>query len=289
MHTLRVLDAIRSVQVLDGRKRATIVVLGGGKQKVPVVKSSILKKSPSMKHPMKPAGGNMVGTEDDAVRKKVHFDEAHTKETRPKKKRKRRHEEGDDCERLLKLEGIESVELAARQEKRKRKHEEDHLLSATSQQKKHKVEREDSEAAAASVKRKKHVRKKKQVPGSRADVARHDHSLLSASTGERECEQWTDLGPKSKKRAAAVDEDAIIPDSLSHEAGATTSQYAEPGFTPSSRKGKKSNVKTQSGVVSVQKVKFRYRREKRGRDYSPTHILPGTKIEIGVGHESTWT
>lgn len=287
MHTLQVLGAIRSVQVLDGRKRATIVVLGGGKQKVPVVKPSILKKSPSMKYPMKPAGGNMVGAgEDDAVRKKVHFDEAHTEETRPKKKRKRRHEEGDDCERLLKLEGIESVEPAARPKKRKRKHEEDHLLSATSQQKKHKVEREGSEAAAASVKRKKHVKKKKKVPGSRADVVGHDHSLVSASTGERKCEQWTDLGPKSKKRA--VDEDAIIPDSLSHEAGAT-SQYAEPGLTPSSRKGKKSNVKTRSGVVSVQKVKFHHRREKRGHCYSPTDILPGTKVEIGVGHESTWT
>lgn len=285
MHTLQVLGAIRSVQVLDGRKRATIVVLGGGKQKVPVVKPSILKKSPSMKHLMKPAGGNMVGAgEDDAVRKKVHFDEAHTKETRPKK-RKRSHEEGDDCERLLKLEGIESVEPAARPKKRKRKHEEDHLLSATSQQKKHKVEREDSEAATASVKRKKHVKKKKKVPGSRADVVGHD-SLVSASTGERKCEQWTDLGPQSKKRA--VDEDAIIPDSLSHEAEAT-SQYAKPGLTPSSRKGKKSNVKTQSGVVSVQKVKFRHRREKRGHGYSPTDILPGTKVEIGVGHESTWT
>lgn len=285
MHdTLQVLGAIRSVQVLDGRKRATIVVLGGGKQKVPVVKPSILKKSPSMKHPMKPAGGNMVGAgEDDAVRKKVHFDEAYTKETRPKKKRKRRHE-GDDCERLLKLEGIESVEPAARPKKRKRKHEEDCLLSATSQQKKHTVEREDSEAAAASVKRKKHVKKKKKVPGSRADVVGHYHSLVSASTGE--CEQWTDLSPKSKKRA--VDEDAIIPDSLSHEAGAT-SQYVEPGLMPSSRKGKKSNVKTQSGVVSVQKVKFRRRIEKRSHGYSPTDILPGTKVEIGVGHESTWT
>jgi len=286
MYTLQVLGAIRSVQVLDGRKRATIVVLGGGKQKVPVVKPSILKKSPSMKHPMKPAGWNMVGAgEDDAVRKKVHFDEAHTKETRPKKKRKRRHEEGDDCERLLKLEGIESVEPAARPKKRKRKHEEDHLLSATSQQKKHKVEREDREAATASVKRKKHVKKKKKVPGSRADVVGHDN-LVSASTGERKCEQWSDLGPQSKKRA--VDEDAIIPDSLSHEAEAT-SQYAEPGLTPSSKKGKKSNVKTQSGVVSVQKVKFRHRREKRGHGYSPTDILRGTKVEIGVGHKSTWT
>jgi len=286
MHTLQVLGAIQSVQVLDGRKRATIVVLGGGKQKVPVVKPSILKKSPSMKHPMKPAGGNMIGAgEDDAVRKKVHFDEAHTKETSPEKKRKRRHE-GDDCERLSKLEGTESVEPAARQKKRKRKHEEDHLLSATSWQKKHKVEREDNEAAAASVKQKKHIRKKKQVPGSRADVVGHDHSLLSASTGERKCEHWTDLCPKSKKRA--VDEDAIIPDSLSHEAG-DTSQYAEPELTPSSRKGKKSNVKTQSGVVSVQKVKFHRRREKKGHGYSPTDILPGTKVEIGVGHESTWT
>ena len=293
MHALQVLDAIQSVQVLDGRKRASVIVLGGGKRKASGMMSGILK-SPSPKK----SGGNVVGTgEDKAVRKKVRFNEPYSEETRPKK-RKRKHE-GDECERLEGIISVDDGEPAARPKIRKRnrkedcllggtpQQKEDYLLGATPQRKKPRLGREDSQvAAASSVNQKKHVRKKKQVHEFRVDVGGPDHSLLSVPAGTRRRKQFTDLGPQSKK--GDVGEDASIPSLTVHEP-VVTSREEEPGLVPTSRKSKKSNVKMHSGVVSVERAKSHHRRRKTGHGYSPTGILLEANADIGVGHKSTWT
>ena len=274
----QVLDAVPSVQLLDGRKRAAIVVIGGGRT-ASVATPGILKKTPT---PVRPGGSTGEG-------KKVRFDDAHSEETRPKKK-KHQAEGRDECEVL---EGTAKNTGSLKPKKRKRELKDDYRGP---QQKKLKLGRKDGKTAVETVTeslvkqkkhggRKKHAGKKKHTPDSGVD-----HGLLKISNGSKskshkQKRKLDHLGLQSKNEA--VDED-ISTESNSSPASREAPTIAQFDVVPLSTKGKKkSRVKMHSGVVAVEEVKAHRKRKKRERGYSPTVLLQRV-AEVGLGHETTW-
>lgn len=269
---------------MDGRKRAAIVIIGGGRTSS-VATPGILKKTPT---PVRPGGSTGEG-------KKVQFDDTHSEETRPKRKKHGR----DECEVLE-----ETAKSRRGLKPKKRKRELDDGYGAP-QQKKLKVGRNDGKTAVETVteslvkqknhgRKKRHAGKKKHTPDSGVD-----HGLLKISNGSKlngkshkQKRKLDHLGPQSKNDA--VDEDITTKSSsspasreapASHEAPTIAQKY---DVAPLSTKGKKkSKVKMHSGVVAVEEVKAHRKRKKRERGYSPT-VLLHRAAEVGLGHETTW-
>ena len=262
---------------MDGRKRTAIVIIGEGRTSS-VATPSILKKTPT---PVRPGGSTGEG-------KKVQFDDTHSEETRPKRKKHGR----DECEVLE-----ETAKSRRDLKPKKRKRELDDSYGAP-QQKKLKVGRNDGKTAVETVteslvkqknhgRKKRHAGKKRHFPDSGVD-----HGLLKISNGSKlngkshkQKRKLDHLGPQSKNDA--VDED-ITTKSSSSPASREAPTIAQYNVAPLSTKGKKkSKVKMHSGVVAVEEVKARRKRKKRERGYSPTVLLQGV-AEVGLGHETTW-
>ena len=283
---------------MDGRKRAAIVIIGGGRT-TSVATPGILKKTPT---PVRPGGSTGEG-------KRVRwFDDTHhgREETRPKRKKHGR----DECEVLE-----ETAKSTRGLKPKKRKRELDDGYGAP-QQKKLKVGRNNGKTAVETAtesfvkqknhgRKKRHAGKKKHTPDSGVD-----HGLLKISNSSKlngkshkQKRKLDHLGPQSKNEA--VDEDITTKSSsspASHEAPtshevptsceAPTSReaptIAQYDVAPLSTKGKKkSKVKMHSGVVAVEEVKAHRKRKKRERGYSPTVLLQRA-AEVGLGQETTW-
>ena len=269
---------------MDGRKRAAIVIIGGGRT-TSVATPGILKKTPT---PVRPGGSTGEG-------KKVRwFDDTHSEETRPKRKKHGR----DECEVLE-----ETAKSTRGLKPKKRKRELDDGYGAP-QQKKLKVGRNNGKTAVEAATesfvkqrihggKKRYAGKKKHTPDSGVD-----HGLLKISNSSKlngkshkQKRKLDHLGPQSMNEA--VDEDITTKSSsspasceapASHEAP-TIAQY---DVAPLSTKGKKkSKVKMHSGVVAVEEVKAHRKRKKRERGYSPTVLLQRA-AEVGLGQETTW-
>ena len=273
----QVLDAVPSVQLLDGRKRAAIVVIGGGRT-ASVATPGILKKTPT---PVRPGGNTGEG-------KKVRFDDTHSEETRPKRK-KHQAEGRDECEML---EGTAKSTGSLKPKKRKRELKDDY---GGPQQKKLKLGRKDGKTAVETVteslvKQKKHGGRKRHAGKKHTPDSGVDHGLLKISNGSKskshkQKRKLDHLGLQSKNEA--VDED-ISTESNSSPASREAPTIAQFDVVPLSTKGKKkSRVKMHSGVVAVEEVKAHRKRKKRERGYSPTVLLQRV-AEVGLGHETTW-
>ena len=259
---------------MDGRKRAAIVIIGGGRTSS-VATPGILKKTPT---PVRPGGSTGEG-------KKVQFDDKHSEETRPKRKKY-------ECEVLE-----ETAKSTRGLKPKKRKRELDDGYGAP-QQKKLKVGRNDGKTAVETVteslvkqknhgRKKRHAGKKRHIPDSGVD-----HGLLKISNGSKlngkshkQKRKLDHLSPQPKNDA--VDEDITTKNSSS-PASREAPTIAQYDVAPLSTKGKKkSKVKMHSGVVAVEEVKAHRKRKKRERGYSPTVLLQRV-AEVGLGHETTW-